>query len=469
MKIKHILFLTVIAASFAFFAGKANAAEATPLTIEINSPDNSEAMKDNIYDTVASFKSGDVITVKSTTPMAGIYIKWNSPVKPWTITYNGSTESKGVNGFLHEYVKFAQTANECSITVSADAQICDIIAYSEGELPGDVQLWQPPCDNEADFIVFSTHADDEILFLGGVLASYAGQEKLNVQVVYMTNYWDGEKVREHEKLDGIWHSGVKIYPVNSTFPDIYAENLEDAMSVYSYNEILSFVSEQIRRFKPMVCVTQDLNGEYGHGGHMILAKAVCEAVDKSNDNSFMEESVKKYGAWEVPKTYLHLYEQNCITMDLRKPLSNMGNRTALEIATEAYKKHESQQWCWFYVSDDYKYSCNRFGLYKTTVGADTGNDMFEHLTSYAEIKAKQEEESRLAAEAESESIRQSEEASISEAESLSEAESISLAEADNKDGNSFGTIKILVIVAGALAVILFAIILLSKKKSKPVD
>ena len=110
MKIKHILFLTVIAASFAFFAGKANAAEATPLTIEINSPDNSEAMKDNIYDTVASFKAGDVITVKSTTPMAGIYIKWNSPVKPWTITYNGSTESKGVNGFLHEYVKYRFTS-----------------------------------------------------------------------------------------------------------------------------------------------------------------------------------------------------------------------------------------------------------------------------------------------------------------------------------------------------------------------
>ncbi len=37
----------------------------------------------------------------------------------------------------------------------------------------------------------------------------------------------------------------------------------------------------------MIVVTQDLNGEYGHGGHMLLAKAVCEAVDNSNDAAFL--------------------------------------------------------------------------------------------------------------------------------------------------------------------------------------
>ena len=44
----------------------------------------------------------------------------------------------------------------------------------------------------------------------------------------------------------------------------------------------------------------------------------------------------------------------------------------------------SQQWCWFYVSDDYEYSIADFGLYRTTVGPDTGNDMMENLTSYAQ-------------------------------------------------------------------------------------
>ena len=33
----------------------------------------------------------------------------------------------------------------------------------------------------------------------------------------------------------------------------------------------------------------------------------------------------------------------------------MDGMTAVEVATAAYKRHVSQQWCWFYVSDEYEY------------------------------------------------------------------------------------------------------------------
>ena len=58
----------------------------------------------------------------------------------------------------------------------------------------------------------------------------------------------------------------------------------------------------------------------------------------------------------------------------------------------------SQQWCWFYVSDTYEYSISDFGLYRTTVGEDTGNDMMEHITSYEEQEkqARQQAEERRA-------------------------------------------------------------------------
>ena len=225
----------------------------------------------------------------------------------------------------------------------------------------------------------------------------------------MTNYWNGATVREHEKLDGLWESGVKHYPVNGEFDDIYATDLNGAMSVYSYDDVLGYVTEQIRRFKPLVVVTQDINGEYGHGGHMLLAKAVCEAADNSGTASFKQESADKYGAWDVPKTYIHLYGENKIRMDLRQPLSNMKSRTAIDVAKDAYLQHVSQQWCWFYVSDEYEYSCADFGLYRTTVGNDTGNDMLENITTYEE----QEKLAKEAAEKESiESSKAAEEASI---------------------------------------------------------
>ena len=198
---------------------------------------------------------------------------------------------------------------------------------------------------------------------------------------------------------------VRHYPVNSEFWDKYAESIEGALNYYSYDDVLNYITTQVRRFKPMVVVTQDLNGEYGHGGHMLLAKTVCEAVNNSNDTSFCTDSVTSYGVWDTPKTYLHLYGENKLTMDLRQPLSNMNGRTAVEVAKDAYLKHESQQWCWFYVSDEYEYSCADFGLYRTTVGNDTSNDMLENIVTYEE-QAKIKEAEQKKAEEESRSKEQ---------------------------------------------------------------
>jgi len=118
---------------------------------------------------------------------------------------------------------------------------------------------------------------------------------------------------------------------------------------------------------------------------------VRDAVEAAPLAEHHEASVQTYGTWDVPKTYLHLYEENEIFLDLRSPIEGMDGRTALEVATEAYKQHKSQQWCWFYVSDDYKYSCARFGLYRTTVGEDTGDDMLENIVTYQEQERQEAE------------------------------------------------------------------------------
>jgi len=373
-------------------------AQAKQLTLNLlaSSGKSVANLLDDAYTSKVSFAAGDTLTVSADEPMQGVYLKWASLESSYSVSYNGKEQKITKEDMLHKYIDFGETVTECTITFESAASVCDIFAYGKGKLPDNVQVWEKPC-TDADILVFSTHADDEILFLGGVLATYAGQQGLNVQVAYMTNYWNGATVREHEKLDGLWESGVKHYPVNGEFDDIYATDLNGAMSVYSYDDVLGYVTEQIRRFKPLVVVTQDINGEYGHGGHMLLAKAVCEAADNSGTASFKQESADKYGAWDVPKTYIHLYGENKIRMDLRQPLSNMKSRTAIDVAKDAYLQHVSQQWCWFYVSDEYEYSCADFGLYRSTVGTDTGNDMLENVTTYEE-KKRIEEESKAAEE-----------------------------------------------------------------------
>ena len=374
-----------------------------------------DKLKDSNTETVVPLGAGEKITVSTDSPMQGIYIKWaTQPKASWTLTVGGEESTYGEHGYLHEFVDLPEGCTECSITVSEGIKMCDVFAYGPGDLPDKVQKWEPPCE-KADFLVFSTHSDDEILFLGGVLVKYAGVQKLKVQVAYMTNYWNAAVIREHEKLDGIWTCGVRNYPVNATFPDEWAKTYEDALKIYNPDEVQGFVVEQIRRFQPQVVVTQDVNGEYGHGGHEMLAQSVMKAVDSSMLDTYHPESVATYGTWDVPKTYLHIWPENTIHMDLHVPLEEFGGQNAVEVAAAAYKRHVSQQWCWFYVSDDedYDYSIANFGLYRTNVGTDSNNDMMENIVSYAEQeeqerirleeeerKKKEEEEARLAAEAE---------------------------------------------------------------------
>ncbi|MDY5807706.1 MAG: PIG-L family deacetylase, partial [Lachnospira sp.] len=207
---------------------------AEQLDIMINTPGNGSSLTDGSYSTTVEYSMGDSIIISSDTPIDSLYIIWDSPVSQWTLDTGSQNLICGTNGFLHEYIKLPGITENISINIHDTCRISDIYAFSDGDVPDYVQIWEKPCD-AADFLVFSTHADDEILFLGGVLATYGGEESLPVQVCYLTNYWNGLRIREHEKLDGLWECGIRNYPVNGDFDDLYSETLQQAESVYVYD------------------------------------------------------------------------------------------------------------------------------------------------------------------------------------------------------------------------------------------
>lgn len=384
------------------------------VTPQLSSGADSSSMLDGSYDTYVSLEPNESIVVAGAGSTIGsIYVRFYAVPGSWTLNYVDSAGQShvqpcGQNDFLHEYVAIEGGASSAELVFPMGARICTFDAYTLGSPPASVQVWQPSCA-QADFMVCSTHADDEILWLGGVLATYAGGQGLQTQVVYMTNYWDAAIGREHEKLDGLWTIGVRNYPVNAPFDDTYAGSLDEALQIYDQDAVTGFFTEQVRRFKPLVVVCQDFNGEYGHGGHQLLALAVQGAVDHAAEANYYPESAQAYGVWDVPKTYYHLYSQNEITLDLHQPINNLGGQTAIEAAREAYKQHVSQQWTWFYLTDDpddpyaEQINCSKFGLYRSTVGLDTGNDMLEHVTTYeqqAEILAQQQAQEQAQRQAE---------------------------------------------------------------------
>lgn len=267
-------------------------------------------------------------------------------------------------------------ARALSLSCENGCKIAEVTLYSEGTLPEGVYDWQPPI-KKADLLVVSAHCDDELLFFGGTIPYYAGEQKLAVQVVYMAN---GERARVDEALNGLWHAGVRNVPVFLPLKDVYTETLRLALINWNEETTTRLLAEQIRRFQPEVIVTHDLNGEYGHGAHMATAICMVNAVPLAADASFDPNTVSTFGVWQAQKLYLHLYPENRITMDWNQPLAAFGGKTALEVANESYHMHVSQLDYHSNVFIGGDFSSTDFGLEYSAVGLDAAkNDFFEHI------------------------------------------------------------------------------------------
>jgi len=293
-----------------------------------------------------------------------------------------------------KYIQLKMTAKK--------QQIGTVAVYSSGDLPADVQRWNPPVE-KADLMVVSTHQDDELIFLGGTIPYYATALKKPTIVVYMTNC---SRYRRNEALNALWKMGVRDYPEFINLDDEKVGSIKAGVELWGgKDKILELLVERIRRFKPEVIVTQDLNGEYGHNQHKITARAMMYAVEAAADPDRYPESYRRYGAWQVKKLYHHLYKENPIVMDWETPLESLNGYSPLKVAQIGMNEHASQL-KYYAVKSHGTYDNSKFGLYFTTVGEDVEkNDFLEHIdpdasARYLEEHAEEIEARKAAAAAE---------------------------------------------------------------------
>lgn len=251
--------------------------------------------------------------------------------------------------------------------------LSEIALLGEGEIPSWVQDWKD-FEGKADLMVITAHADDEILFFGGTIPYYAAEQGKKVIVCYMTKQ---TPCRRNELLDGLWLCGVREYPDLGIFPDGKNYSLGDNDAFWGKKKIEQYVTALFRKYQPDVVVTHDVKGEYGHGAHRSTSAAAMKAVELAADGAYAPETGE---AWQVKKLYLHLYKENEIIMDWRKPLEAFGGLTAHDVATAAFDCHASQKSNGLIVQDWGQYANNRFGLYFSSVGADIEKqDFFENI------------------------------------------------------------------------------------------
>lgn len=323
------------------------------------------------------------ITAPEGKPIAGLYVCFGNMPESWEIQTSDDgkdwfTAVPGDTRFLHAYVALPQPAQHVRLAVTSEKKtalrINDLFVLSEGDLPDWVQVWQPT-EEKADILFLSTHPDDELIFFGGAIPTYAVEQQRKVVVAYFTR---SNTTRSSELLNGLWHMGVRTYPVIGNFKDSYAKNLKAAYKTAGgKGKVNEWIVGLYRQYKPEVVVTQDTNGEYGHKQHMMIADAAQNCIALAANEDEFTASTIAYGTWQVKKLYLHLYPENQITFDWTVPLKSMNGATGIELAEEAYTLHKTQASSGMSVTETgTKYDNRVFGLAFTTVGEDLRKDDF---------------------------------------------------------------------------------------------
>lgn len=335
---------------------------------------------DHDYQTKAFVKPEQSLVLESERKIGGVYLQWDTHPGEYCLIWEGGSLICGVEGFQHEYVTLPEPAKRVELVLTRETAICELALYTEGETGDQVQRWLPPCE-QADVLVFPTHSDDDTLFFGALIAQCAIGRELTVQTAFMVDHYY-EPVRSHERLNGLWEMGIRHYPILGKARDYYPQSVVAAENYHREDDIMGWQVEQLRRFRPLVAVGHDWNGEYGHPQHILNARYLTQAVELAAREDQYPQSVQSYGVWDTPKLYLHLYGEEPLILDVNTPLENDSeNRTAFQVAEDAYSHHKSQHQYHYQVLQGEEHpqeDCTRFCLFRSTVGADTDADLMEN-------------------------------------------------------------------------------------------
>ena len=217
------------------------------------------------------------------TPVGGIYIEFGKNRLPFKVYVRQGDDWTAVAActaeHAQEYVSFPATTGDIRVKfdsgdVAKYVDVTEIYLFSEGEQNPLVHDWQPTAE-KADLMVVVAHPDDELLWLGGTIPYYAAVQGKNVLVTYLTC---SDSFRELELLNGLWHCGVRNYPVLAGFRDFKPGSVAGVYSDWGRVTINYYLTTLIRTHRPEVVVTHDYKGEYGHSQHIACAYSVERAV-----------------------------------------------------------------------------------------------------------------------------------------------------------------------------------------------
>lgn len=347
-----------------------------------------DASMESVWQSYPGEQSITIDVPSNVNDIKGFYFYWDAPPPTWNLyaydsTGNeiladsggdncGWTEFAEVPASMCEYKKFKFVATNPEVAFA----IANISVYADG-VPEYVPQWEPFNGSRVDLLVIAAHPDDETVFLAAPVVSSINDGK-TVVTGYMT--W-GASNRRFEAEEACWMLGEKYKPTLRKAHDMMTNSLESMERYWPLDKAVGYIVELIRKYKPSVIITHDVDGEYGHGAHIETSYATQLAFSQASDPLKFPESAEKYGVWKPGKLYLHMYSEDKITFDLNTPLDSYNGETVLQAATAAFMRHKSQAAKGWTVEFTGDCSMEYFGLFASNVGPDIShNSMFENIT-----------------------------------------------------------------------------------------
>ena len=356
--------------------------------------DRADALTDGRINTSCRMKAGDALTIRADRDMGTLILRFYQQDTAFLLL------EREEGGRLFG-MRFLLSAAALTVPLKAGCRwlqietlgqglrLCEATVYGLGVLPESVPHPDAPLD-KTDFLLLATHPDDEWVFLGGVYPIYGGERGYTGTVAYVTlPTWE----RAQECINGLWIGGVRTHPFFLGFPDVYQSAPKKMKDRFRKEDVTLALVRLYRQLQPLVVVTQDPeNGEYGHWQHRLSAIAAYDAVTLAADPAYDPDSAARYGTWTVMKLYQHFAEgMSNLVLDVDTPLASYGGKTALQVAKAAFRAHKTQLKT-VYRPGTAKASrgdIRHFGLTWSTVGPDTGADLFEHIPPEALVVNRQ--------------------------------------------------------------------------------
>ncbi len=323
-----------------------------------------------------------LITVPGDLTSGKLTLEWMSAPSAFEIVLDGETvRYENADGLLSFMIDTSGASQIAVRAIDTAAGVCEARVYAENRVSETVHDWQPASGN-VDLMVIAAHQGDEFLFFGGAIPQAVAEGK-EVLVVYMA---DCGRDRLAEAMDGLWAVGVRTHPVCLNMENGRARQYEDAIDMWGLEETYEALVGILRRYKPDVVLTHDIEGEDGDNQHKLTSAALRRAVLLATDEGTYSESSAKYGAWDVKKTYIHRYEGNVMTLDADLPQAALNGWTLREMTTVGFSKNRTLMED-FELEDGEEYSPYAYGVIRTADGLpadELKNSFFENIGETAE-------------------------------------------------------------------------------------